>query len=782
MNPKFDNMNSTSTIRLTRERLLELPFTESRRAALPRTDLSGRLHQYSAAGSPSDLRPRLWRNLYSVAFPYPRYLRAQAELRERDFDVVHLENGRFTLKLVPGLGGRVLGLFDRALDTELLWQPPALRNAAVGLAGAWFVGGLEFNAFRYGHLAYGMSCLLTEEVELAGGWKGLRISAADEMFNASWSATLVVLPDQVALRLRMENHSDKLVPGYWWTNIAVPANNRTKLFFRDGLALHHGVMRNELIPETWPRLHGRDWSEWTEHHECISAYLAEHGSDYFGHCDRGTGVGLAHRADRRVCRGRKLWSVGAQYSNAVWMSRMSEPNIGSYVELQSGRLPTQIEADQLAPGQVLEWTESLTGLTWTGDPAWKNDAAFASFENAAAKAMQPSTQAVEDPANWRVVSARTLVAEEERLAVSRTAVFFPEKIDRQLADKVCSRGWVAGPGWRKALARLAKARQLAPAGELALAAADLDAGEVESARRSLVLLAKSKDAEVRGWASLLLAQMSRQLKDDADALPHLRTAAADLGTDLDATVLIHDMFLATGRTEEAGKLWGRAAASLCDSDAGRYARAQLAFIGGDYAGTRSLLTAPMPSVGENAFAAWVLWKEAHVAEAFACWRAGNGETASRLFALAAEAAPQFSLGRDEMVECRDLLYYRWWLARSRGQELTASTFAGWLCPARAFSSTIDAAYLARFAADVRHLSAADRKRDIERWEAEAHDIDLWTFHPLHQAVMSALRGQALAGWERLQKNWLYQPRARFELEMLRPSPNLGRKRFQEAGR
>jgi hypothetical protein len=767
MNGKIDDKSLTSTIRLTRERLLELPFTESRRAALPRTDLAGKLPFMSSAGSPPDIRPRLLKNLFSTAFPYPRYLRAQAELREQDYDVVHLENGRFSLKLVPGLGGRVLGLYDHVLDTELLWQPPALRNAAVGLAGAWFVGGLEFNAFRYGHLAYGLSCLLTEEVELAGGWKGVRISAVDEMFNASWSATLVVLPDQVALRLRMENHSDAPVPGYWWTNIAVPANNRTKLFYHGGLALHHGVMRNEFISETWPHLHGRDWSEWTEHHECISAYLVDHGSDYFGHCDRGTGFGLAHRADRQVCRGRKLWSVGAQYSNAVWMSRMGEPNIGSYVELQCGRLPTQIEADLLAPGQVVEWTESLTGLAWTGDPAWENDAAFASFENAAAKAMQGSAKAVEDPANWRVVSERTLVAEDERLAASRTAVFFPGEIDKQLADKVCSRGWVAGPGWRKALARLAKAQPLAPACELALAAAELDSGGIEIARRSLVGLAQSKDAEVRGWASLLLAQIFQRLKDDAGALPHLRNVAAELGADLDATVLIHDMFVAAGRAEEAQKLWGPATGELRDSDAGRFARSQLAFISGEYAATRSLLSAAMPSVGENAFAAWTLWKEAHAAEAFAHWKEGNRESASRLLALAAEAAPQFSLGRDEVVECRDLLYYRWWLARARGQELTADTFAGWLRPARAFPSTIDAAYLARFAADAAHPSATDRRRDIERWEAEAHDIDLWTFHPLHQAVMSVLREQAREGWERLKRNWLYKPRAEFELQWVR---------------
>lgn len=759
----------TPVIRQTRERLLELPFIESPRGAFPRSDHAGRLPFMSAAGAPPDLRPRLLKNLHSLAFPYPRFLRTEGDSCERDYDVVHLENGRFSLKIVPGLGGRVLGLFDHALDTELLWQPPALRNASVGLAGAWMVGGLEFNAFRYGHLAYGQSCLLTEEVELAGGWKGVRISAVDEMFDASWSATIVLLPDQVVLRLRMENHGGAPVPGYWWTNIAVPANNQTKIFFHNGPALHHGVMRNEFIPETWPHLHGRDWSEWIEHHECISAYLTDHASDYIGHCDRGTGIGLAHRADRRACRGRKLWSIGSQYSNAVWLSRMGEAALGSYVELQSGRLPTQIEADLLDPGQVIEWTESLTGIKWSGDRAWDNATAFASFESAAAKAMQPSATAVEDPANWRVVSSRTLVAEDERLAVSRAAVFSPEKIDRQFADRICAHGWVAGASWRRVLARLAGDGPLAPATALAHAAATLDADDLDGAQQQLEALANNSNPETRGWSNLLLAILHhRQRKDEASAVPHLSSAAADLSADPDAAVAIHDMFLATGRFADAEAFWRRAPEALRTSDAGRIARAQLAFIGGDFAQTRSLLTDTMLAIGENAFGPWALWKEAHLAEAFAAWKEGDCESAARLLVRAAEAAPQFCLGREESVECRDLAYYRWRLARHRGFELMADTFAGWLRTARAFPSTVDAVYLARFAAETGHPTAAGRRAEIERWEAEAHDIDLGAIHPLHQAVMSALRGETRSGWERLRSNWLYQYRAGFELEGSQP--------------
>ena len=62
-----------------------------------------------------------------------------------------VETDRWRITVCPDLGGRILGLTDRQLSRELLWQPTAFQFAPIGLPGAWLLGGIEFNAFRFGH-------------------------------------------------------------------------------------------------------------------------------------------------------------------------------------------------------------------------------------------------------------------------------------------------------------------------------------------------------------------------------------------------------------------------------------------------------------------------------------------------------------------------------------------------------------------------------------------------------------------------------------------------------
>ena len=139
----------------------------------------------------------------------------------------------------------------------------------------------------------------TERVQLAGGQAGLRWGAVDELLECEWSVVLTPLANGVAVQVTLQNHSDRPQPGYWWTNIAVPAKQGTRLFYHPGPVLHHGCDMGMLY-EQWPQLNGNDWQYWQNHSGIISAYWPEYGSDVFGYAPPGEGWAMVHHADRRV--------------------------------------------------------------------------------------------------------------------------------------------------------------------------------------------------------------------------------------------------------------------------------------------------------------------------------------------------------------------------------------------------------------------------------------------------------------------------------------------------
>src|SRR5690349_15461934 len=63
----------------------------------------------------------------------------------RGLDTIVIENDRLRATVLPGFGGRVVSLFHKPSETELLYRNPVLQPACFALNGAWFSGGIEWN-------------------------------------------------------------------------------------------------------------------------------------------------------------------------------------------------------------------------------------------------------------------------------------------------------------------------------------------------------------------------------------------------------------------------------------------------------------------------------------------------------------------------------------------------------------------------------------------------------------------------------------------------------------
>jgi hypothetical protein len=762
------NDSNEARVALRRERMPAIEFQRDERAALPRKAGAGLDYVRITAGAPEPIKSRLGQNIFISAFPYPQWLHGSGGRAWQEYQLVDLETDRWRITVCPALGGRILGLADKQVGRELLWQPAAFQFAPIGLPGAWLLGGIEFNAFRFGHSVQGMMRVRTERVQLAGGPVGLRWGAVDELLECEWSVVLTPLSHGVAVQVTLQNHSDRPQPGYWWTNIAVPAGQGTRLFYHPGPVLHHGCDMG-MVYEQWPRLNGSDWQYWQNHSGIISAYWPEYGSDFFGYAPPGEGWAMVHQADRRVCRGRKLWSVGSGHDADVWMDRVGDSSAESYCEIQSGRLPTQLEADLLAPASRTTWVEFFTTIRCP--IAIDAAAAFKEFERGAASTLRQL-----EADFWRVSQAEVIVEEDPRLALSRKVVLAPSALTASGIQQATRCGWVGGTPWVRLLKNL-------PSDEwrdLALGAAKLDLNDEPGATALLTPLV-THDSECGGFASLLLGHREYERGQPGSAANLLRQAVTCLPGNLQALRLLHQVLLETNRLPEARELWQGSLDSassaltphvssvtqpasltpaLATSDVARFARAQIAFLERRWQDSRDELERPMPCIAEGAAGPWLLRKEIELAEALEKYAAGRFEEAQGHLQDGCRFMPQFGVGRYETNGNVDLLFYRWLLASLAGARFQAEALASHIQRFRPYAGSVEAPYVLRLALALGDPFSSSLAAAVAAWDAEAE--------PVWRALLSlryAVRQGTRAAWEPLQHHLLYRYRTQFELTL-----------------
>ena len=133
---------------------------------LPDLSKGGDMHAHIPLGdsiSPEEGKYMGWGKVYGIA-PYPLEDSYDRDLKPREFPAVVLENSYLKAVFLPGLGGRLWQLWDKAEQRDLLFTNPIFQPGNLGLRNAWFAGGVEFNIGMTGH------CPLT----------------CDELFTTTW--------------------------------------------------------------------------------------------------------------------------------------------------------------------------------------------------------------------------------------------------------------------------------------------------------------------------------------------------------------------------------------------------------------------------------------------------------------------------------------------------------------------------------------------------------------------------------------------------------------------
>ncbi|MER6667592.1 DUF5107 domain-containing protein [Amycolatopsis japonica] len=283
------------------------------------------------------------------------------ERTDRELPAVVLENDELRATVLPSLGGRLYSLVHKPSGRELLYRNPVFQPANLALRDAWFAGGVEWNLGSTGHTTLTCEPMFAAEIEGPDGTPVLRLWEWERTRDLPYQVDFW-LPEgseQLFVAVRVRNPHPYDVPVYWWSNIAVPQNEGTRVLAPATQAWHYGYSgRLDLVDVPG---------------ELTYPVRAEAAADYFFEVTgrpwvaavEADGTGLAQLSTSRL-RGRKLFLWGESTGGRRWQEWLA-PDAGGYLEIQAGLARTQLEHLRLPPGESWDWLEAYGPVA--ADPA-----------------------------------------------------------------------------------------------------------------------------------------------------------------------------------------------------------------------------------------------------------------------------------------------------------------------------------------------------------------------------------------------------------------------------
>jgi hypothetical protein len=291
-------------------------------------------------------------------------------------DALVIENDRLRATVLPGLGGRVHSLHHKPSGRELLYTNPVFQPADFALNGAWFSGGIEWNIGATGHTTLSCAPLHAARVPAPDGGHMLRLWEWERLRDTPFQVDLWLPEDSDFLYVgaRIRNPHDRTVPVYWWSNIAVPEQEGTRVLVpaeETWYFAYERRLRRIPVPE-WDGV-DRSYALRSEFPADYFYEIPERDRKWIASLDE-QGRGLV-QTSTDLLRGRKLFVWGHGPGGRRWQQWLTEPGTGGYAEIQAGLARTQLEHIPLDAGQEFAWLEAYGPLA--ADPETVHDGDWA---------------------------------------------------------------------------------------------------------------------------------------------------------------------------------------------------------------------------------------------------------------------------------------------------------------------------------------------------------------------------------------------------------------------
>ncbi|MCI8610701.1 MAG: DUF5107 domain-containing protein [Clostridiales bacterium] len=300
-------------------------------------------------------------------FPYRMQDMYTRPLQDTQMQAVVLENEYLIATFLPQWGGKLMSLFDKEKQKDLLYKNPVMRPCNLAFRNAWTSGGVEWNCGMFGHHVHTCEPMFTTTTKLDDGTPVLRMYEFERIRQVVQQMDFFLPAGSRVLfaRNRIINPLPDVVPMYWWSNIAVPETPDTRIIV-DADGAYVADNNTSLAPI--PVYNGDDVTY------PINVPAA---GDYFYNIPPknrkfeaavdADGYGLIHTSTMRL-KGRKLFCWGQNPGGDRWQEYLTEDGSADrYVELQAGLAHTQYECIPMPPHTTWEWLEAYGALQADGD-------------------------------------------------------------------------------------------------------------------------------------------------------------------------------------------------------------------------------------------------------------------------------------------------------------------------------------------------------------------------------------------------------------------------------
>ncbi|MDR1060296.1 MAG: DUF5107 domain-containing protein [Clostridiales bacterium] len=294
--------------------------------------------------NPMFLERRVYQGSSGKVYPWPVIDKIEDEKKDRQYEMVFLENDYIRAQVMPEIGGRIYRATDKTNGYDFVYFNRVIKPALVGLTGPWISGGIEFNwpqhhrPNTFGPVEFWLD-------DSKSGSKTVWLSETDRICGTKATIGITLRDGFAAIEIAGQLYNPTAEPQtfLWWANPAVAAHDATQSIFPPdvGAVMDHGKRDVSRFPIATGTYYKTDYSKGVDisRYKNIpvpTSYMASSSDcDFVGGYDWRAGAGILHVADHHVSPGKKQWTWGCGEFGQAWDRNLTDED-GPYVELMAG--------------------------------------------------------------------------------------------------------------------------------------------------------------------------------------------------------------------------------------------------------------------------------------------------------------------------------------------------------------------------------------------------------------------------------------------------------------